>query len=305
MVVEFVFEPKPFRQMVPSLQRVHLPIPFLCPSREELVKHWRDNVESAPRDVYPMMVMTPMPTIEVFHGVGDGATLESLAGYENFGRPVLSERKERDFFSEISWDSLGPSSTDNLAGLYYPTASLLKEMPDEACKIIADAARRCPASATLILTPCGGAAADVPKDATAVYHRDVKFWIVAAAGWKASTFRSEAAAREEAVAWARELRDALMPYTVGRYGMLGEDAAKEKWGDAADPDADPLVHASWGANYTKLQQIKAKYDPTNMFRLNHNVEPAAAPAAASPTKPKPRRSLSGRVLSALSPGKKK
>ena len=38
---------------------------------------------------------------------------------------------------EISWDSLGPSSNDNLAGLYYPTASLLKEMPDEACKIVA------------------------------------------------------------------------------------------------------------------------------------------------------------------------
>ena len=129
---------------------------------------------------------------------------------------------------------------------------------------------------------------------------------MAAAGWKASTFRSEAAAREEAVAWARELRDALMPYTVGRYGMLGEDAAKEKWwGDAADPNADPLVHASWGANYTKLQRIKAKYDPSNMFCLNHNVKPSAAPAAASPTKPKPRRSLSGRVLSALSPGKKK
>ena len=178
-------------------------------------------------------------------------------------------------------------------------------MPDEACKIVANAAKRCPASATLILTPCGGAAADVSKDATAVYHRDVKFWIVAAAGWKASTFRSEAAARKEAVAWARELRDALMPYTCGRYGMLGEDAAKEKWGDAADPDADPLMHASWGANHTKLQQIKAKYDPNNMFRLNHNVEPSAAPAAASPTKPKPRRSLSGRVLSALSPGKKK
>ena len=171
---------------------------------------------------------------------------------------------------------------------------------------------------------------------------DVKFWIVAAAGWKASTFRSEAAAREEAVAWARELRDALMPYTVGRYdlcenycgdlhlnvieptqlrrqhrvgrlesdfhtgyGMLGEDAAKEKWGDAADRDADPLTHASWGANYTRLQQIKAKYDPNNMFRLNHNVLPSASPAAASPPKPKPRRSLSGRVLSALSPGKKK
>ena len=89
------------------------------------------------------------------------------------------------------------------------------------------------------------------------------------------------------------------------YGILGEDAAKEKWGDAADAHADPLTHASWGANYTKLQQIKAKYDPTNMFRLNHNVTPSAAPAAASPARPKPRRSFSGRVLSALSPGKKK
>ena len=69
---------------------------------------------------------------------GDGATLESLAAYESFGRPVVSERKERDFFSQISWDSLGPSSSDNLAGLYYPTASLLTEMPDEACKIVAD-----------------------------------------------------------------------------------------------------------------------------------------------------------------------
>ena len=48
-----------------------------------------------------MMVCTPMPTIELFHGVGDGATLESLAAYENFGRPVVSERKERDFFSKI------------------------------------------------------------------------------------------------------------------------------------------------------------------------------------------------------------
>jgi hypothetical protein len=43
-----------------------------------------------------------MPTIELFHGVGDGATLESLAAYESFGRPVVSERKERDFFREIS-----------------------------------------------------------------------------------------------------------------------------------------------------------------------------------------------------------
>jgi FAD/FMN-containing dehydrogenase len=37
-------------------------------------------------------------------------------------------------------------------------------------------------------------------------------------------------------------------------------------------DAGTLAQASYGANYDRLVQVKAKYDPTNLFRLNHTFK---------------------------------
>ena len=110
----------------------------------------------------------------------------------------------------------------------------------------------------------------MPKDATAVYHRDAGFWLIINAGWKGSLFASEADERDKAVAWAKGLRDALLPYAIGRYGALSQDAA-DGWNDACGQD--PLAMASWGANYGRLRELKAKYDPANLFRINHNIEP--------------------------------
>jgi FAD/FMN-containing dehydrogenase len=42
----------------------------------------------------------------------------------------------------------------------------------------------------------------------------------------------------------------------------------------AEDDRPEKVRASFGQNYGRLRQLKAVYDPTNLFRINANIEPA-------------------------------
>ena len=45
------------------------------------------------------------------------------------------------------------------------------------------------------------------------------------------------------------------------------------------------VRAAFGANFERLQALKDRYDPTNMFRLNHNIQPRTWARATSPREP--------------------
>ena len=43
--------------------------------------------------------------------------------------------------------------------------------------------------------------------------------------------------------------------------------------DMTGADADPLEFATWGANFTRLQRLKTRYDPANLFHVNQNIKP--------------------------------
>ena len=59
--------------------------------------------------------------------------------------------------------------------------------------------------------------------------------------------------------------EALHPYSAGgAYVNMMMDEGQER------------VRASYGVNYQRLAEIKAKYDPANLFRVNQNIEPAGA-----------------------------
>ncbi|WP_327393266.1 MULTISPECIES: FAD-binding oxidoreductase [unclassified Streptomyces] len=104
----------------------------------------------------------------------------------------------------------------------------------------------------------GGAAGRAPAQPSAVGHRD--------AGFALTTISPPAAPGERR---PEPLTDAMAPWGTGlKYANF-----------LAGPDTADCVPAAYdSATYTRLAQVKAAYDPHNVFRLNHNIPPAPAPA---------------------------
>jgi FAD/FMN-containing dehydrogenase len=108
----------------------------------------------------------------------------------------------------------------------------------------------------------GGAIADVPDDATAFSQRATRFEYVAATGW---TEPDQDAAR---IAAARASAARLEPFASGVYvNVLGDDGAAG------------VRRAYPPEKLARLAAVKAAYDPENVFHLNQNIPPAAAPAS--------------------------
>jgi FAD/FMN-containing dehydrogenase len=106
------------------------------------------------------------------------------------------------------------------------------------------------------LRPLGGAVARVPSDATAFAHRARPMLVNVAAFYQGD------ADREASRAWVTDFAQRLQPHDTAAYvGFLGDD------GPARVRAAYP------GATWDRLAAIKAKYDPANLFRLNHNIPP--------------------------------
>jgi len=113
------------------------------------------------------------------------------------------------------------------------------------------------AQSEIFVAQVGGAAARIPADSAAYPHREAAFVMNVHTRWE------DAGDDARCVAWAREFFDATADYATGgvylNFVSEADDAAR--------------VTAAYGANYEKLQQLKAEYDPGNVFRTNLNVRP--------------------------------
>jgi FAD/FMN-containing dehydrogenase len=104
----------------------------------------------------------------------------------------------------------------------------------------------------------GGAMARVGADETAFAHRDAKVLVVII-----TPFEDPAEAPVHA-AWTHAYYEALRPGSTGVYSNFLESE-----GEARIREAYPE------ATYRRLADVKRRYDPTNLFRLNQNIQPAA------------------------------
>jgi FAD/FMN-containing dehydrogenase len=146
---------------------------------------------------------------------------------------------------------------------YHPTAinrTMFLDTIDR--EVAADIVERLNASTASFkvaqLRVLGGAMARVPADATAFAHRASRIMVNIAAFWEGPDDRP---VRE---AWVKGMVEDLQQDDKGAYVNFVGDEGEERVRDAYP-----------GATWDRLQAIKRRYDPTNLFRLNQNVPPAA------------------------------
>jgi FAD/FMN-containing dehydrogenase len=101
----------------------------------------------------------------------------------------------------------------------------------------------------------GGATARIAPNATAYVHRSAAF------NFGVMYIGEDPAQNDEKITAVREYYYEMQPYMSGFYTNLNEDDEKKTWGN-------------YGENYPRLVEIKNKYDPTNLFRLNANIRPS-------------------------------
>ncbi len=140
---------------------------------------------------------------------------------------------------------------------WYWKGDFIKELSDEAISLHVRHGSRLPTSlSTMHLYPVDGAVHRVGSVDTAFSFRDSR-WSQVIVG-----VDPDPANNERMIQWARDYWNALHPYSAGgAYVNFMMEEGQER------------VRATYGDNYKRLVEIKKKYDPDNLFRINQNIEP--------------------------------
>lgn len=145
------------------------------------------------------------------------------------------------------------------AGLHhYWKGSFARELTDEAIKVHAEHGPLCPTiQSGAFLFAIDGACQRVGAEETAFAYRDAAFSNVISGIW------ADGSEADATIAWTRDYHEALQPYsdTGGYVNFMSSDD-------------DDRVRTNYRQNYERLQRLKARFDPRNLFHVNHNVAPA-------------------------------
>ena len=237
----------------------------------EAMKFWRDFITNAPEEVnalFAFLVVPPWaPFPEHLHNENVCGAVVCYVGSLERAEEVLRPLKE---FGPPIMDGTGPLPYPVLQGafdavappgmLHYWKADLFAEMNDEVIGVHTKFGPLAPNVFSNSFTyPVSGAAHRVGKGDTAWSYRDASF----------STgifgLDTDPAAMPAHMEWVRAYWDALHPYSAGGayLNFIGDEG-------------EDRVAASYRDNYPRLAQIKRKYDPGNLFRMNQNIKPNGA-----------------------------
>ena len=228
----------------------------------DLLRFYRDAVASCSDDltVWAGLVHAPdgsgtkLSALVVFH-TGDASSAErDLAPFKSWGSPLMVEVGPMPYPAmNTILDEGYPAGSLN-----YWLSSFTRGLPDELIEMAVARFASVPSPmAAILFEHFHGAVTRVGVTETAVPHRDEGWNLLLPTVW---TDPNDTAAN---VAWTRDTFAALQPhFGSGRWlNYLGDD------------QADDAIRAAYGQNYDRLVEVKRRYDPDNVFHLNHNIVP--------------------------------
>lgn len=174
----------------------------------------------------------------------------------DFGSPVAGA------IGPVSYQAFqsGPDAGFPLGRQHYWKSSFLKDLTEDAIEVLLEFAATCPSPYTGIgLQQMTGVASRVDPQATAFAHRDRHYDCLILSQWE------DRADTDLNIDWTRRCFEAMRPH-------LQQSVYVNNLGDQ-DHDR---VRDAYGANYERLADVKTRYDPDNLFSLNHNIAPRLA-----------------------------
>jgi FAD/FMN-containing dehydrogenase len=241
---------------------------LILPATADTIAGFLAAAEAAPEElstIANVMPCPPMPFVpEEYHGkivilgmltyAGDTAAGQrALAPFRALATPIT------DMLEEQSYVGMFPPDDDS----YHPTAigrtMFVDTIDRDVAETILEFLGASDASMRVAqLRMLGGAMARVPADATAYAHRASRILINVAAFYEGPEDKLVRAA------WVAEFSAALHQGDSGAYVNFLSD------------EGEARVRAAYpGSTWDRLAAIKGRYDPTNLFRLNQNIPPAA------------------------------
>ncbi len=238
----------------------------------QVLRAWRDFTVSAPDELSVWTVLRKAPPLPFLpasvHGTevvifplvysGDvEAGQRAAAPVLQFGDPIGSALAPTPYTAFQS--AFDPLLTPG--GRNYWKSNNFSTLIDAALDLVIASAGRLPGpECEIFVAQLGGAMARVKPAATAFVGRDTRYIMNVHGRW------SDPRDDERVRAWARRaFEDAAPLATGGGYvNFLTEDEAER-------------VAASYSTNYPRLQAVKQRFDPGNLFRMNLNIAPAATP----------------------------
>jgi FAD/FMN-containing dehydrogenase len=269
VVTAFEFEAHPVGPMV-MVAAAFYPLDQV----RSLLPAWRDFMTSAPEELSSFAICWSIPAHEPFppelHERPVFVVAAVYCGPVEEGEALVQPLRE---LAEPVIDLSGPwpwlglqSGFDDIfpdGQLRYWKSSALGELSADAIDEIAAWADRRPTSLSdITIWHHGGAMSRVGETETAYAGRDAPFLVSGEASW------TDPEQTDAAISWGRGFWDAIGRHSTGGLYLNFPGLGEEK---------EALVKAGYGDNYERLAALKAKYDPTNLFRMNLNIAPAGSP----------------------------